>query len=222
MKKLILLVALAASGCGQTERPASEARIDFTYAKPNRVGMYDPRATPAGTFYLWNTENNRLTPLGEVELSPGSPSQPRTVVSDRLAGFGVEGLPLGDVKLVEAKLGGQFKTDVSDSVRQQFFDSKTALRDYVLKRKENGASTEDILDLFRPNQNNYRTVIFVTEERSGSASFRVGSANEQVDALTFSLQLPGQEILKVTADAQSSANCGRPSVSTGSRPVCFT
>lgn len=221
MKKLLLLVPIFLAACGGGG--ALSSKVDFSYAKPNTLGMYDPRATPAGTFYSWNTETNRLTPIGEVSLTAGTPSAPRRVTGDRLAGFGVEGLPINDLKLVEFKIGGQFKTEVNDSVRQQFFNSKTALRDYTLARKSGGASAEDILDLFRPKDPRYRTVIFVAEDRSEAATFRAG-ANE-ADGSTvakFKIELPGQELLTVTADALSTASCGKPTGGSGDRPVCFT
>ncbi|MEO9779008.1 MAG: hypothetical protein ABJH07_08395 [Sedimentitalea sp.] len=223
MKKFILTAPVILAGCFGVGEPTSTAEVDFSYAKPNRLGMYDPRATPAGTFYMWNTETNRLTPIGEVKLTEGTSSQPRNVNGDRLAGFGVEGLPIADLKILEATIGGEFKTEVKNSVRQQFFNSKTALRDYTRAKKANGATTEDILELFQPKDKRYRTVIFVSEDRSESAKFRVGA--RETDGATvakFKIKLPGQDILTVTADAVSSASCEKPTGSSGDRPVCFT
>jgi len=223
MKKTSLVLSLFLTGCLNGNGSSTAAKIDFAYAKPNRIGMYDPRATPAGTFYRWNIETNRLTPLGEVELSPGTQSAPRNVTGDRLAGFGVEGLALGETKIVEAKIGGQFKTAVKDSVRQQYFNSKTALRDFVKAQKANGATADDILDLFQPKDRRYRTVIFVSEDRSGSADFRAGAReSDGSNVASFEINLPGQELLNVYADAFSNANCGRAVQDSGERPVCFT
>ena len=223
MRLPILFAALALAGCFDNGASTYGAKVDFAYAKPNNLGMYDPRATPAGTFYRWNVETNRLTPLGELTLQPGTPSAPRNVKGDRMAGFGVDGLSLGDTKLVETRIGGQFKTDVTDSVRQQYYQSKTALRDYVRARKTEGATAEDMLDLFQPKDPRYRTVVFVAEDRTGNTTFRVGGleANEGSVA-TFKIELANQEIVTVSADALSTANCGRADENGGARPVCFT
>ncbi|GFE52577.1 hypothetical protein So717_43300 [Roseobacter cerasinus] len=223
MKRFIFVAPIILAGCLGGGESTSTGAVDFSYAKPNRLGMYDPRATPAGTFYSWNTETNRLTPIGEVSLTAGTSSQPRNVKGDKLAGFGVEGLPIADLKVLEATIGGEFKTEVKNSIRQQFFNSKTALRDYTRAKKADGATTEDILDLFQPKDEKYRTVIFVAEDRSESATFRVGALEtEGTTAAKFKIQLPGQEILTVTADAVSSAGCEKPTGSSGDRPVCFT
>jgi hypothetical protein len=185
--------------------------------------MYDPKATPAGTFYSWNTKTNRLTLNGEVKLTEGTPTAPRKVYGNRLAGFGVEGLPIADAKLVAAKIGGQFKTEVSDSIHQNFHNSKTALRDYVIARKNSGETTEDLLDTFRPKDQDYRTVVFISEERSGSAQFRVGGQETKGASIAqFKVELPGLEVVNVTVDALSTADCGKPENGSDVRPVCFT
>nr|WP_274861186.1 hypothetical protein [Phaeobacter sp. PT47_59] len=199
------------------------ARVDYSYAKPSRTGMLDPRATPAGTFYLWNVSANRLTPLGQVALTPGTASAPRDIEARNMAGFGVSGLPINDVKIVEASIGGHIRTTVSNSVRQGYYNSKSALSKFVLQQKTELGSTEaDILDLFRPKDPNYRVVIFIAEERSGKVEVYAGGTSEDTGGIAkFEVKLGDNEIVTVSADAYSKAGCSS-SEGSEARPVCFT
>ena len=209
------------ANCHHTD--LSAAKVDYSYAKPSRTGMLDPRATPAGTFYRWNVSTNRLTPLGQVALTPGTASAPRNIESQKMAGFGVSGLPINDVKIVEASIGGRIRTSVSNSVRQGYYNTRSALSQYVRQQKsEFGATAADISDLFRPKDPSYRVVLFVAEERSGRVEVYAGGASEDTGGIAkFEVKLGSNEIVTVSADAYSKAGC---SSSEGSevRPVCFT
>lgn len=222
MKKLLIVFPILLIACGQPE-DLKTGKVNFAYSRPSSLGLYDPKATPAGTFYRWNMETNRLTLLDEAVLSPKTKTAPRTLTSSRLSAFGVEGLPLSSVTLVEAQIGGEFKTEVKDSVRQNFSGSRTALTNYVKGEKQSGQSTEDILNTFKPRDQRFRVVIFVSEESSSSTTFRVGSLEGQDNSVAnFEVNLPGQQVVKVTADAKSEASCEKPNGGQGDRPVCFT
>lgn len=219
IRYVFLVLPLILMGCETNTKS-----LDFAYAKPNNLGMFDPQATPAGTFYSWNTETNRLAQLGELKLLPGTPSAPRSVLRNRVAGLGVDGLPLNDVKIVEAKIGGQIKTDVKDTVRQKYFNTKTALSAFVKAQKtQNGASEADILDTFRPKDQRYRVVVFNLEERSGEVNFRFGAREENGSSVAnFKVQLGSQEVVAIKVDALSEESCGRPTGAQSARPICFS
>jgi hypothetical protein len=197
--------------------------VNFAYSKPNNLGLFDPRSTAAGTMYAWNTETNRLIAVGEVALTPGTATDPRTLSGESLSGFGVEGLPIGDTKLVETKIANQFKTVVNDSVRQPYFGVKSALRSFVVARKEAGSDEDDIEDIFRARDERYRTVIVTAEESSGSVSIRAGDP-EGTGSQTakFKVQLASQEVVTVSVNSLSAAKCGGGSTDASpERATCF-
>lgn len=220
MKHLAIIAPFLIAACHHT---ASTHGMEFAYSKASSIGMYDPKSTSAGTFYLWNTATNRLTLIGEVTLTPGTQTQSRTLTSDNLVGFGISGLPIKESSIVEASLGNQVKTTITNSTRQPYFDAKSALSEFVIGRKQAGATTEDIVDSFRPRNPDYRIVMFTTEERPEEASFRVGSPEGAKNgSILFKVRLPSQDLVTVSSDMVSEATCGSADISSGTYPVCFT
>lgn len=197
--------------------------VNFAYSKPNSLGLFDPRATAAGTVFAWNTETNRLIAVGEVALTPGTPSAPRTLSGESLSGFGVDGLPIGDVTFVETKITNKFKTKVTDSVRQPYFGVRSGLKSFVVAQKQAGLDEDDIEDIFRARDAKYRTVIVTAEETSGSVSIRAGDP-EGTGSQTakFKIKLASQEVVTVSVNSVSAAKCGGGATEDApERATCF-
>lgn len=218
---------LLLAGCDDVTETSTRS-LNFAYSKPANVGMFDPRSLAPGTFFVWNKETNDLFERGQVKLRALDPSAPRTVEGNSLNGFGVNGLSVGDLEIVEASIGGQFKTVLKDSIRQPYDQTITALAGYVTEQKrpvsEGGAGLSDrqIRDIFKPNEGGYRTVIVRAVERPGDFSVRAGKQEGSDSSVTFRVRLPGADIATISASTLSTADCGVPEGGDqNSRPVCF-
>ncbi|MGI3212786.1 hypothetical protein ACROSR_16940 [Roseovarius tibetensis] len=190
--------------------------------------MFDPRSLAPGTFFVWNKETNDLFERGQVRLRALDPSTPRTVVGNSLNSFGVNGLSVGDLEIVETKINGEFKTVLEDSIRQTYDQTITGLAGYVREQKRpvaeggSGLTERQVKDIFKPSESGYRTVVVRAVERPGDFSVRSGKQEGSDSSATFRVKLPGADIVTISASTLSTADCGVPEGGDqNNRPVCF-
>lgn len=219
-------VAAGLTGCGPNSGGIEPglAQVNYAYSKAGNVGIYNPRGQSAGTFFVWNTETNRLQEISTVALRLASQSPaPGSVSASRLANIGIEGLPIGDASLVKSSVGAQISAKADNTVRYSYDLTKSALSDYVKQLKAAGETESGITDLFRPNDQRYRVVILQVETRAGKVEFQAKGAGENSAAAVFEVALPGKDIVKVRADLSNTASCGAVvGAAAEDRPICFS
>lgn len=219
MRIYLSCIALVLSGC--IKPVAMPNPLNFAYSKPSSVGMYDPRATPAGTVLGWDLSSNSLTTIGEIELVPGTATASRTVTANGIAGLGVNGLEFDQVKLISTSVGRNFDATLTNSSRQNYYYPVAGLRDFVIERAvSQGMTPEDFNEMFRPKDDNFRVVVFVAEERPASATVSMKGADGSDSIASLTVTPPSAGAITVSVDLASSVSC--TSIEDGERTVCFT